>query len=146
MRVHFICNGNAYRSPMAEAYFRSLNTGIDVTSSGTRADIHRESNRALYIDFMPEFLRQHNLPVVHEPIQLTQEMLDAGDVLVAINQIVQDNMRAKFTVPEDIRVWDISDLDEQKQTGEEPLDRKAHAQLIFQQIRANVDELIAELL
>ena len=148
MRVHFICNGNAYRSRLAEAYFRSLNTGIETTSSGTRADLHRDYNDPRVVGYTHDFLERHGISVnlTPHPVQLTQELLRDDDVTVLINDIALKNAKDIVTLPKDVRVWDITDHDEQASKGEEVLDIDAHTERIFAQIKSDVDALVAELL
>ncbi len=142
MRVNFICNGNAYRSRMAESYLLSRGTDIEVISSGVRADKNRDKNVPVVTDFTNDFLQRHVLPVIaHEPRQLTQAMLNNGDILVAINPVVVENMRAGFDVPDGLIVWDIADFDEQTER-----DIEAHSEFILNKIRGYVDELVAGLL
>jgi protein-tyrosine-phosphatase len=148
MRVHFICNGNAYRSRMAQAYFQSLHTGIEAISSGTRADKSRDRNVPVVVDFTADFLRRHGVDpsgLNPHPVQLTQEMLQKGDVTVVINDIALDLAKKVVTLPTDVRVWDISDVEEQDAKGEEVLERGAHTERIFVKIKQNVDELAREL-
>jgi protein-tyrosine-phosphatase len=143
MRVHFICNGNAYRSRMSQAYFDSLNTGIESTSSGVRAGKNLEKNFPYVTSFVDDFLEKQGITPNRDqrPVQLTQEMLEAGDVVVIINDIVLSNLQAAFTAPSQIRIWDISDFDEQT---ERP-DIHDHTAYIFAKIKKNVDELAHEL-
>jgi protein-tyrosine-phosphatase len=142
MKVHFICNGNAYRSRMAQAYFDSLNTGIESTSSGGRADKSRERNVPGVTGFADDFLEKQGLHPDREkqPVQLTQEMLQDGDIVVIINDIVLDNLKAAFTPPSQIRLWDIADHDEQTERSVED-----HTAYIFDKIKHNIDDLVAEL-
>jgi protein-tyrosine-phosphatase len=149
MRVHFICNGNAYRSRLSEAYFRSLNTGIETFSSGTRADKSRERNDPVVVKFTDGFLRRHGVDpskLTPHPVQLTQELISDDDVIVLINDIALEKAKAIVKLPSNIRVWDISDVEEQEIKGEAVLEREAHTERIFKKIRDNIDELVTELL
>jgi protein-tyrosine-phosphatase len=142
MRVHIICNGNAYRSRLAEACLTSLDLGVEVMSSGVRADASRHQNVPRVTDYVNRVLARHDLPLVtHDPVQLTQEMLDRGDLLVAVNPVVIDNMRAAFRLPDGIRVWDISDFDEQT----ERTDVDEHTEHILAEIQRHAEVLAAEL-
>jgi protein-tyrosine-phosphatase len=142
MRVHVICNGNAYRSRLAEACLTALDLGVEVMSSGVRADARRHQNAPRVTDYVNRVLARHELPLItHEPVQLTQEMLDRGDLLVAVNPVVIDNMRAAFRLPDGIRVWDISDFDEQT----ERTDVDEHTEHILAKIQRHAEALAAEL-
>jgi protein-tyrosine-phosphatase len=142
MKVHFICNGNAYRSRLAKNYFDSLHTGIESVSSGVRADKSRQKNVPQVTGFADAFLKKQGIQPIQylEPVQLTQEMLDAGDIVVIINEIVLDNMKAAFKPPKHFYLWDISDHDEQTER-----DIHDHTSFIFNKIKKNVDELVREL-
>lgn len=148
MRVHFICNGNAYRSRMAQAYFDSLNTGIKSISSGTRADKTRQRNDPAVVNFTAEFLRRHGIDTSRlspRPVQLTQSLIDEHDVIVVINDIALELAKAVVVLPANVRVWDISDVEEQAVKGEDVLDREAHTERIFISIKNEVDTLAREL-
>jgi protein-tyrosine-phosphatase len=142
MRVHFICNGNAYRSRMAKNYFDSLQTGIESVSSGVRADKNRHKNVPAVTGYADSFLSTQGIEPHQnlEPIQVTQEMLDTDDVYVIINDIVLSNMKAKFTPPKNFYLWDITDHNEQVERNLED-----HTSFIFDKIKKNVDKLVQDL-
>lgn len=147
MRVHFICNGNAYRSRLAEAYFRSLNTGIETFSSGARADKGRHSNDPVVVEFTSNYLREHGIDpsrLTSHPVQLTPAMLRDDDVTIVMADAL-NNAKAAVTLPAGVRVWDIGDFFDPEHMDKEQHERRVHTEQIFKQIRANVDELAAEL-
>ncbi len=142
MRMNFICNGNAYRSRIAEVYLNSLGKEIEVISSGVRADESRAKNVPEVTEYTHEFLKRHGFHVpVHVPTQITQDMLNSGDVLIAMNPIVARNLREKYQVPDTMRVWDIGDFNEQSERMLEE-----HSEFILRKIKQHVDELARELL
>jgi protein-tyrosine-phosphatase len=148
MRVHFICNGNAYRSRMAEAYLKSLHTDLQVVSSGAIADQNRIRNDPVVIEFTDNFLRQQGvkaeLPL--HPAQLTQKMIKSEDVIIIMNKIVERNIRqAGIDMPHNVRVWDITDVDEQDEENGEVLGIEDHTAKMFEEIKYEIDLLVREL-
>jgi protein-tyrosine-phosphatase len=71
MRILFVCSGNAYRSPVAEALLRKLKPDIEVDSAGTspaipvsesaKMFVERES-ASKYLKSAPEGLAAKDLP------------------------------------------------------------------------------------
>jgi protein-tyrosine-phosphatase/predicted ATP-grasp superfamily ATP-dependent carboligase len=81
--VVFICHGNIMRSPMAEAMFRAAAPHIRVESAGTFAVPGRNADaRAARVatEFGFSLERHHAQP-------LSQEMIDAADLLVVMDYV-----------------------------------------------------------
>jgi protein-tyrosine-phosphatase len=148
MKIHFICNGNAYRSRMAEAYLKSLHTGLDVISSGVIANANREYNDPMVIDFTDDFLYRHDIRVdlPPHPIQLTQDRLLEGDMTIIMNGVVRKNIEhAGFKLPTTVVMWHITDQDEQDDANEEVLGLEDHTERIFIQMKKLIDETVSVL-
>ncbi len=151
MRVHFICRGNAYRSRLAEAYLKSLDTVIEVISSGTVANDHRKQNIPV-IRLVRQFLDQKGLGtgMDYEPIQLTQQRLAPDDTVVFINQKVYRDFINNFSAPEHMSIWDVKDFDEMHPNPditdpEFPAQFLSYTEEIFKQIQSNTDKLVSKL-
>jgi protein-tyrosine phosphatase len=132
MRILFVCSGNAYRSPVAEAILRKLDSGLDVDSAGTSLAIPisvaakrylTQANARRFLKRIPEGLD-------------TKDLL-SYDLIVAMESKHKEailKMCKKCTAK--IVVWNIDDpyfLSEEA------------AQKIFDQIRDNVADLVRAL-
>jgi protein-tyrosine-phosphatase len=106
MKVLFVCSGNAYRSPLAEALLKNLRPDLQVDSAGTHVEtrVSEEAKRysarqkaERYVKKMPE--------------SLDTKRLDNYDLIIAMERVHRDIILSKF--PEcrgKILVWDIEDL------------------------------------
>lgn len=146
MIIHFICRGNAHRSMMAEAYLKSLGLpSIEVISSGTVADVFRESNKAHAPHIMARIDKFGVADYAkQEPDQLTQERLDSADITICLNKIVADECKQMFNMPSDTIVWDVSDVNEGQRIVKPGEDHYQFVGETYEEIAHNVDELIRE--
>ena len=145
MRVHFICRGNAYRSLLAEAYFKTRST-IPVTSSGVVADIYREYNKSVIVKTR-KFLESKKLPpaLAKAPIQLTDERLHKDDTLVCVNKEAEKDLLRLFRPLSKPIVWDIADYDEPEGGQAAGLSREEYTKIIYKKMTQKVDKLIEQL-
>ena len=129
MRILFVCSGNAYRSPVAEAMLKKFKPEIDVDSAGIHHPLIPISGAAR------EYLAKENAQqhLKHVPEGLDQKELNEYDLVIAMEPEHRDAILSKCPECENkIVVWHIDD------PYFLPL---GHAEKIFEQIRHKVKEL-----
>ena len=148
MVIHFICRGNAFRSIIAEAYLKSLNLDdVWVISSGTLAKESEPSNRENYQKTLA-LLDDHHLlkfAKTHYADQLNATRAARADVTVCMNGLVAEEAKKSFDLPANTVVWDVTDVGETGRIAHNDADREKYYEDAFEQIRRNVDQLVAPL-
>jgi protein-tyrosine-phosphatase len=145
MKIHFICRGNVLRSLIADTYLKSLQlSNVVVQSSGTVADIYRESNEFFFSSSVA-LLKDHGLEAYTKssPEQLTQARADDQDVTICMNEIVLEEARAIVSLPFNTLVWNITDIGEGTRLIQNN-DRRPVEEIIFREIITRVDTLVRE--
>ena len=128
MKVLFVCSGNVYRSPVAEALLKKLRPDIQADSAGTNPVLPRISESAR------KFLKMKNASnyLKAEPEGLDEKKLDKYDLIVAMKPRHKKMVLNKCQSCEDkIVVWNIDD----------PYFLPGRETKIFQQIKNKVKEL-----
>lgn len=145
MTIHFICRGNIFRSIMAEAYLKSLRLpNLEVSSSGTVADSHRESNRP-YQPEIADLLRWRGLADYYKavPEQLTPAKVNGQDLVVCLNQRVYDEAKRMVKLPAKTLIWQVDDIGEgQRQMANG--NRRSLEEEAFHEIKMAVDQLVSQ--
>ena len=94
MRILFICTGNIFRSLTAEYALRralSDQAHVDITSAGTEDFPH------VVLPMVRDYLQSHGLDVsAHRRRTLTQQMLEAAELCVAMSTEHQQFVRSRF--------------------------------------------------
>ncbi len=126
--VLFVCSGNVYRSPVAEALLKKLRPDIQADSAGTNPVLPRISESA------KKFLKMKNASnyLKAEPEGLDEKKLDKYDLIVVMKPRHKKIVLNKCQSCEDkIVVWNIDD----------PYFLPGRETKIFQQIKNKVKEL-----
>lgn len=132
MKILFICSGNAYRSPVAEALLKKLRPEIQVDSAGIDAAslISEAARKYLARENAQGFLKK-------VPEGLGEKDLDRYDLIIAMKTEHKDIVLNKCPECENkIVVWNIDD----------PYFLPAgYTEKIFKQIKVKVAELASSL-
>ena len=132
MKILFVCSGNAYRSPVAEALLKKLRPEIDVDSAGIDPAIPISEAAKSYIgrENATKYLKQ-------APEGLDKKKLNGYDLIVAMKQQHKDAILSRCpqcagkTV-----VWNIEDP---------YFLPHGYTEKIFKQIKGKVGELAESL-
>lgn len=81
----------------------------------------------------------------HYADDLTQELIDDSDIIVCINQRVLDEAMMRFTLPDNLYVWDVADINEPGREAKTPEDAQRVAEIVFREISSHVDSLVKAL-
>ncbi len=105
MKVLFVCSGNAYRSPLAEALLKKLRPDLEVDSAGIHPaiPISEEARKYLARGNAVQYLKE-------APEALESKQLDEYDLIVGMEPRHKDVILSKC--PEcngKIVVWNIED-------------------------------------
>ncbi len=135
-----------FRSLTAETYLRSLNfPNVESISSGTNVDFTIPQER-VYFGNTLELLSRHGIRqfAKDEPNLLTQERIDASDVVVIVNQRAFDEAQKLVELPKNTIMWSIVDIGEGDRIATDD-NRIELEELIYEELTATVDDLIASL-
>ena len=129
MKVLFVCTGNAFRSPVAEALLKKLKPDIGVDSAGVNPPslpISKAARKFLGKENAEQFLKE-------DPEVLDSKKLDEYDLIVAMEPRHKVVLSTKCPECENkIVVWNIYDP---------YFAPNEHTEKMFEQIRQKVKEL-----
>jgi protein-tyrosine-phosphatase len=106
MKVLFVCSGNAYRSPLAEALLKKMRPDLRVDSAGTQVEsrIAGEARRYSSRQNAEQYLKK-------APESLETKRLADYDLIIAMEQLHGDIILAKCPECRDKTVvWNVEDL------------------------------------
>ena len=130
MKILFVCSGNAFRSPVAEALLKMQNLGIEVDSAGTNPVVP-DGVAGSARKYLAKLSAEQYLKGFPEGIDSKQ--LDKYDLIVAMKSGHREAILGKCPECADkIVVWNIEDP---------YFLPSGHTEKIFNQIREKVSRL-----
>jgi len=105
MKVLFVCSGNAYRSPVAEALLKKLRSDVKVDSAGIHPviPVSEAAKKYLARENAQKYLK-------HAPEGLDEKELNNYDLIIAMKPKHKDLILSKCSECENkIVVWNIDD-------------------------------------
>lgn len=127
MRLLYVCTGNSYRSPLAEALTRKYRSEFEVESAGIQAvgKVSDATEKQLVQKGALKFVKPR-------PDQISQRALDEADEIICMMPVHSEYIKRNFEVDsQKIEVWYVKDP---VHPGEKP----ANA---FEEIEEKVGEL-----
>ena len=106
MKILFVCSGNAYRSPLAEALLMKLRPDLQVDSAGTQVEtrISEAARRYSAEQDAEQYLKK-------APESLKAKRLNAYDLIVAMEQSHKNAILIQCQeCKHKVVVWNIEDL------------------------------------
>jgi protein-tyrosine-phosphatase len=105
MKILFVCTGNSYRSPIAEALLKKVREDLEVESAGTQP-------AGMIAPNAKKFLERENAleKLKRTPEGIDQKNLEEYDLIVAMKQNHKNEILRRYLQMEDrIEVWNIDD-------------------------------------
>jgi protein-tyrosine-phosphatase len=151
MIVHFVCEGNVFRSRLAEAYLRSKRVpNLTVFSSGIIADLNSRGP----ISWLAQRIIQLNNLVPFGSAnwqKTTKELLEKGDLTIFMTKKIYDFcvQNLGYGSP-NYQIWDIDDLSkEELEDNEKSTEGEQKAieftERVYQSLKDKIDNLVADL-
>ena len=105
MKILFVCTGNSYRSPVAEALLKKVRGNLEVESAGTQPAGMIAPNARKFLE------RESALEKLKRtPEGLNQKNLEEYDLIVAMKQNHKNEILRRYPQMGDrIEVWNVDD-------------------------------------
>jgi protein-tyrosine-phosphatase len=130
MRVLFICTGNSFRSPAAEALTRKFQPHLEVESAGTHPTDHiaNDAKRLLARETAKRYVKPN-------PNKITQRAINEADLIIVFEKMHKNHLLENFQLsPQKIINWNIED----------PIKPTINPEDSFAQIKEKIKELSPE--
>jgi protein-tyrosine-phosphatase len=128
MKVLFVCTGNSFRSPVAEAILRKIRPDFTVESAGIEPArwIASNAKEHLKMESAIDYLKK-------EPEGLESKNGEDYDVIVAMKEEHKEVIAERWPqIADRIEVWDIAD----------PINLPVgHDRIVFQKIKREVQKM-----
>jgi len=147
-KVHFICQGNVFRSRLAEAYLKSIcSAGVKVTSSGVAANQNTDGPIGWYA---AKIIKKNSLIEFASPnwTQTSVAILKEQQLVIFMTQAQLRYVKATLGfLPKSYQVWEIPDLTDFGYTSDDLSNKNLIASIkksdqIFDQLKIKIAELI----
>jgi len=105
MKILFVCTGNSYRSPVAEALLKKVRGDLEVESAGTHP-------AGMIAPNAKKFLEKENAlkNLKGAPEGIDQKNLEEYDVIIAMKQNHKNEILRRYRQMVDrIQVWNVDD-------------------------------------
>lgn len=104
-RILFVCTGNSFRSPGAEALTRKYKPNVEVESVGTKPAKNIASNLRSYL--LVERAERYLKPA---PEKISKRAVGEADKIICMNSKHKKKLEKHFdTEDKEIEVWDVED-------------------------------------
>ncbi|NTW33088.1 MAG: hypothetical protein HGB12_10755 [Bacteroidetes bacterium] len=147
INIHFVCEGNTFRSRLAEAYLRSKHVDATVTSSGVKAAKNYNGPITIY---SKNIAKNENIEKYLAPswTQTTKELIEKQDLVIFMNKKYYNFCTNDLhcTIKEYL-IWDIPDVFDYPNSDAKDYADKVkiyteNAHKSYQKIKKNIYSLI----
>ncbi len=104
MRILYICTGNSFRSPTAEALTRKYKPNLEVESRGTSkaSKIAENAKKLLEKDDALQYVKPN-------PEQVNKEAIRRADKIIAMKPHHKRHLEQNYDEAYNIQLWNVND-------------------------------------